>query len=59
LRKVDPDEMRANSVTSDGADGGITETLQAALVAFRMDVAGSSSEDDDSDGDSDSDEWDD
>ena len=51
--------MRANSVTSEGADGGITETLQAALVAFRMDVAGSSSEDDDSDGDSDSDEWDD
>jgi len=57
LRKVDPDEVRESSVKA-GSDGGITDVLQDALKTFRMDIAGSSSDEDDSDADSDDDEWD-
>ena len=57
LRKVDPDEVRESSAKS-GADGGIGDVLQDALKTFRMDIAGSSSDEDDSDADSDDDEWD-
>ena len=49
--------MRESSVKS-GADGGIGDVLQDALKTFRMDIAGSSSDEDDSDADSDDDEWD-
>ena len=49
--------MRESSVKA-GTDGGIGDVLQDALKTFRMDIAGSSSEDDDSDADSDDDEWD-
>ena len=41
-----------------GSDGGITDVLQNALMTFRNDIAGSSSDEDDSDADSDDDEWD-